>query len=86
MKTNSSWLIFQSIKAWESKGSTPFNLVFDNITILSCFFFFFLFTDFLFLIPEVIAQSFNYITKLIIPIGIPHKEVKIEIEIDPVIA
>ena len=86
MKTNSSGLMFESIKALKSKGSMPFNLVFANITILSCFFFFFLFTDFLFLIPEVIAQSFNYITRLIIPIGISNKEAKIEIEIDPVIA
>ena len=39
-----------------------------------------------FLIPAVIAQIFNPIAKLVIPIGIPSKEAKVEIEIRPVIA
>ena len=62
------------IKALEIKTSKLFNL--DFITILSCFFFFFLIIDLYFLIPVVIAQIFNPITELVIPIGIPTKEKK----------
>ena len=63
-----------------------FNLDFANKTILSCFFFFFLIIDFYFLIPAVIAQIFNPIAELVIPIGIPTKEAKAEMETHPVIA
>ena len=62
-----------------------FNLDFANNTILSCFFFFFLIIDLQFLIPAGIAQIFNHIAELVIPIGIPIKEVKAEIEIHPVV-
>ena len=41
----------------------------------------FLFIDLYFLIPAVIAQICNPITELVIPIGIPSKEVKAEMEI-----
>ena len=37
------------------------------------------------LIPAVLAQIFNPIAELVIPIGIPIKEGKVEIEIHPVI-
>ena len=68
-----------------------FSLVFANNAIFSCFFFFFLIVDsFLiinyFLMPAAIAQIFNSITELVIPIGIPSKEAKAEIEIHPLIA
>ena len=53
-----------------------FNLDFANNTILSCFFFFFLIIDLYFLIPAAIAQIFNPIAELVIPIGIPSKETK----------
>ena len=53
-----------------------FNLDFDNNTSLSCFFFFFLIIDLYFLTPAVIAQIFNPIAGLVIPIGIPTKEAK----------
>ena len=62
-----------------------FNLDFASNTILSCFFFFFLIIDLYFLIPTVIAQIFNLIEELVIPIGIPTKEAKAEIETHPVI-
>ena len=62
-----------------------FTLDFANNTILSCFFFFFLIIDLYFLIPAVIAQIFNSIAELMIPIGIPTKEPKAEIETHPVI-
>ena len=62
-----------------------FNLDFANNTILSCFFLFFLITDLYFLIPTVITQIFNPIVKLAIPIGIPAKEAKSEMETHPVI-
>ena len=62
-----------------------FNLDFPNNIILSCFFFFFLIIDLYLLIPAVIAQVFNPIAELIIPIGIPTKEAKAELEPHPVI-
>ena len=46
---------------------------------------FFLIIDLRFLIPAVIAQIFNPIAELVIPIGIPSKEAKVEIEIHPII-
>ena len=61
-----------------------FNLDLASSTILSCFFFFFLFIDLYFLIPAVITQTFNPITELEIPVGIPTKEVKAEMEAHPV--
>ena len=60
-----------------------FNLDFAKNTILSCFFFFFLFTDLTFLIPATIAQIVNAIKKLVIPIGIPSQEAKAETEMHP---
>ena len=60
------------------------NLDFANNTILSCFFFF-LIIDLHFLIPAVTRQVFNPIAELVIPIGIPTKEEKAEIQIHPVI-
>ena len=62
-----------------------FNLDFANSTISSCFFFFFLITGLYSLIPTAIAQSFTPFAELIIPIGLPSREVNAEIEIIPVI-
>ena len=62
-----------------------FNLDFAYKTILSCFFIFSLIIDLYFLIPAAIAQSFNPIAKLVVPVGIPSKEAKAEIEIHPAI-
>ena len=56
-----------------------FNLDFANDNILSCFFFVFLITDLYFLIPAVI----NTIAELVIPIGIPTKEARAEMERHP---
>ena len=56
-----------------------FNLDFANNIILLCFFF--LIIDLYFLIPAVIAHIFNPIAELVIPIGVPIREVKAEIEI-----
>ena len=61
------------------------NLDFAKDTILSCFFLFFFIIDLRFLIPAVITQIFNPITKLVIPIGTPTKEAKAEMETHPVI-
>ena len=58
------------------------NLDFAKNTILSCFFF--LIIDLYFLIPAVIAQIFNPIAELVIPVVIPIKGAKTEIEIHPV--
>ena len=56
-----------------------FNLEFANNTILPCFFFFFLITDLYIVISEAVAQIFNPIAELVIPIRIPIKEPKPEI-------
>ena len=74
------------IKALENKTSMLFNLGFANSTILSCFFFFLLIIELYFLIPVVIAKSFNLIAKIVIPIGIASKKGKAGTEIHPVIS
>ena len=84
-KTNSSWLIFESVKALEIKTSMLFNLDFGSNNILSCFFFVFLIIDLQFLIIADIAQIINPIAELVIPVGIPSKEAKAATEIHPVI-
>ena len=58
------------------------NLDFANNTVLSCFFFF-LIIDLYFLIPAVITQIFDLIVELVIPVGIPIKEAKAEMEMHP---
>ena len=63
----------ESIKALEVKTSMLFNLDFTNNNSSYC-------TN-----PAVIAQIFNPIAKLVIPIGIPTKEEKSGIEVHPVI-
>ena len=60
---------------------------FANNTVLSCFVFFFLIIDLYFLILEVIpAQIFIPIAELVICLGIPSKEAKLEIKIHTVTA
>ena len=71
------------MKASEIKTSMLFNLDFANNTILLCFFFLFLIIDLYFLVPAPIAQIFNPIAELVIPIGAPNKEEKAEIAIHP---
>ena len=41
-ESDSSWLIYESLKDLEIKTLIVFNLIFDSNTILSCFFFLFL--------------------------------------------
>ena len=88
VKTKWLWLIFESIRALEIKTSSLFNSDFANYNISLCFFFFFfaLIIDLYlyWLIPAVITQLFNPIAELVIPIGIPTKEAKAEMEIHPV--
>ena len=67
------------IKALEIKTSMLFNLDFANNIILLCFFF--LIIDLYFLIPAVIAHIFNPIAELVIPLGVPIREAKADIEI-----
>ena len=62
-----------------------FNLDFANNTFSPCFFFFFLIIDLYFLIPAVIAEIYNPIAELVIPVGIPTKEAKAEMKTHPVI-
>ena len=81
IKTNSSWLKFESIKALGINSFKLFNLDFANNAILLCFFLFFLIIDSYFLISAAIAQIFNPVTEPVITIGIPSTEPKAEIEI-----
>ena len=62
-----------------------FNLDFAINAILSRSFFFFLIIDLYFLVPAIIAEILNAIAELVIPLGIPIKEAKTEIQINPVI-
>ena len=59
--------------------------MFDNNTILTCYFFF-LIIDLYFLIPAIIAQVFNPAEELVMSIEIQTKEVTAEIETHPVTA
>ena len=73
----------------EINTSMLFKLDFVNNTILLCLFFFFLIIELFyryFLIAGVVVQIFNLTAKLAIPIEIPTKEAKAEIEIHPIIA
>ena len=85
IKTNSSWLNFESIKVLEINASTLFDLDFANNIILSCFFFFCLIINFYFLTRAVIAQIFNSIPEFVIPVGTSIKEAKSEMVTHPVI-
>ena len=69
----------------EIETSMLINLDFASNTILSFFFIFFLINDLYFLIAAVITQIFNTIVELVVPIGIPTKEGKTEMETHPVI-
>ena len=74
--------MFESVKTLEIKTSMLFS--FFLLIILSYHAsFFFSIIDLYFVIPAVIAQIFNPILELVIPIGIPSKEAKAEIEIHP---
>ena len=75
--------MFKSVRDLEINAFVLFNLDFASDTILSCSFF--LIIDLYFLISAVIAQIFNPIAELVIPIGIPIKEAKAEMETHPVI-
>ena len=75
---------FESIKALEIKTSIGFNLDFTDNTISPCFFFLIIYLQFS--IPAVITQIFNPITKLVVPIGIPTKEGKAEMEVEVTIS
>ena len=79
-ETNSSGLVYESIKALEIRPSIVFYLSFPNNTILSCFFFFFFMIDLYLLIPEVIAQILIPTTELVISTGLAANEANAEIE------
>ena len=62
-------------------------LFYRAFSFLSSYTFTFTYTftfDLYFLFPAAIAQIFNPVAELVIPIGIPIKEAKAEIEIHPV--
>ena len=63
-----------------------FNLVFPNNIILLCFFYLFLIIFLYFLIPTVIAQTFNSTAQLVVPTRTATNEGNAEIETQPLIA
>ena len=67
-------------KHLEIKTSMLFYLDFANVFILSCFFLFFLFIDLYFLISVLIKQILNPIAERVVPIEIPTKKAKAEME------
>ena len=78
-----SWLKLESIKALKINTSKLFHLDFDSNTILSCFFFFFLFIE-LYSYSCSYYKKFNPIVELVIPIGISTKEAKAKMDTHPV--
>ena len=82
-RTNSSWLIFKSIKALEIKAYILLNLDFSNNTLLLCFFFF-LIIDLYLLIPAVITQICNPTVEIVMSVRKSTKEAKAEIKTSPV--
>ena len=80
LRTNSLWVISESMKTSEIKTSTLFNLDFANGNILLCFSFFFLIIDLYFLIHVVITQIFKHFANLVIAIWIITKEAKADME------
>ena len=73
------------LKPWKLRLLLCLILIFLTLLFYHVFFFYFSIIDLYFVIPEVIAQIFNPIAELIIPTGIPSKEVKAGIEIHSVI-
>ena len=71
IETNSSWLIFASIKALEINTCMLFNLDFGSNIVLSRFFFFLLIIDLNLLVLATTAQILDSIAELVVAIGIP---------------
>ena len=69
--------IYESIR---TKISIVFNLAFPSNAILSCYFFFFLINYLYFLIPAVVAQTFNPTVELVIPTRTQTNKANAEIE------
>ena len=59
------------------------NLAFPSNTISSCVFLFYLIIDLNFLVPSVIAQTFNPYVEPAIPTGTPTNEANAETETQP---
>ena len=68
------------------KTSMLFNFIFTNNATFLFFFFSSLIIDLYFFILAAIAQTFNSTAELAVPIRIPTKEAKAEIETHPVTA
>ena len=68
---NSSWLIYVSISAWETKVSTLLSLLLANTRILSCFFFLFLVMLNNFLTIPVVKEKIKVKLALAIWTGAP---------------
>ena len=85
-EANPSCQIFQWMAISEIKIFMEFSLVFANNTISSRFCLSVLVTNLYFVVYSVIAQILNPTAEFTVPIGVPTKEEKTEIETHPVIA
>ena len=85
-ETNSSELMYESIKTLGSRTSIVLNLAFPSNIILSCLVLLFFIIDLYFLTPVVIAQLLNSTAELAIPIRTPTNQANLEIEIQPLTA
>ena len=79
-ETNSSWLIYESIKTLESLTLIISNVSFPGNTMLSCFFFSFLIIYLYFLIPKVVTKIFIPTAELEILTGTQPNEANEEVE------
>ena len=86
IKINSSWLIFISISASDTKVSMLFSLLLANIGILSCFFFFFLVILSNFVIISVVREKNTAKLDPAIPIGAPTTLTDKKIQHPPLVA
>ena len=76
IETNSSWLIYESIKDFEIRASIVCNFLFSSNTILPWFFFI---IELYLLIPAVIARIFVPAAEFVIPSGTQTNEANAEI-------
>ena len=82
VEINSSWLIFESIKASKIETSTLFNLVFTENTIFM--FLFLVLTYWLIIFFRHLLA--NFAIELVIPKGMPANEAKTKIETEAITA
>ena len=82
----SSWMISESINAWDIRVSMTFNLLLASITIALCFFFSFLVILNNFFILPVVKENIKLKLELAIPTAAPIILAEEIIDIPPLVA